>query len=77
LKKKLFIYQEPFPVAAKKVISSTDRAAEKHVQNSVCMPCKQSPEIKLMKNSLKKFSLYALFKGIYLSGAVPRSCPLH
>jgi len=42
----IVIYHEPFPIVTKKVISLTDRDAEKHVQNSVCMPCNQRPVIK-------------------------------
>lgn len=40
--------------AAKKVISLTNRAADKNVQNSICMPCNQIPEIKLIKGLIKE-----------------------
>jgi len=48
----------------KQVISVTNHAAGKHVQNSIRRSCNWSPEIKIIKNgSMKKFDFY-------LSGAV-------
>jgi len=45
----------------------TDRAAEKHVQNSICMPCNHRPEIKLIKDSLKKNHLSIRRRSPFLS----------